>query len=43
MRRGRLLATIALLGAVISSILLGTATQAVADPPRFDIPINRGW
>lgn len=34
---------LALVGAMISGMLVGSAAQASADPPRIDIPVNRGW
>lgn len=43
MRRRKLLATLALLGAMISAGLVGGAAQANADVPRIDVPVNRGW
>lgn len=43
MRRRTLLATIALLGAMIGSILLGSGAQANAEVPDVGVAVNRGW
>lgn len=43
MRRRKLLATLALLSGVLSSLFLGTATPAAAYTPHVDMPVNRGW
>lgn len=43
MRRRKLLATLALLSAVLSSLLLSTAMPAEARTPHVDVPVNRGW